>query len=55
MGHRLEIFTTTDQAENLISIAASLGIESQVIGRVEACQNKELVLKGDFGQEVFTY
>jgi phosphoribosylformylglycinamidine cyclo-ligase len=55
MGHRLEIFTTPDQAENLISIANSLGIDSQVIGRVEACDHKELVLKGDFGQESFTY
>jgi phosphoribosylformylglycinamidine cyclo-ligase len=55
MGHRLEIFTTADKAQNLISIASSLGIDSQIIGKVEACDHKELILKGDFGQEVFTY
>ena len=55
MGHRLEIFTDPANAENLISIANSLGIDAQVIGRVEECASKELVLKGDFGTEVFNY
>jgi phosphoribosylformylglycinamidine cyclo-ligase len=55
MGHRLEIFTTPEKAETLILIARSLDIDSQVIGRVEACENKELILKGDFGQELFSY
>jgi phosphoribosylformylglycinamidine cyclo-ligase len=55
MGHRLEIFTMPDQAENLISIATSLGIDSQIVGSVIASSKKELILKGDFGQEVFTY
>jgi len=55
MGHRLEIFTTPDQADNLISIASSLGIDSQIIGSVEACDHKALILKGDFGQEAFSY
>jgi phosphoribosylformylglycinamidine cyclo-ligase len=55
MGHRLEIFTESLKAETLISIAKSLGIDAQVIGRVEICESKELVLKGDFGTEVFSY
>jgi len=55
MGHRLEIFTDASKAESLISIANSLGIDAQVIGRVEECSTKELVLKGDFGTEVFNY
>lgn len=55
MGHRLEIFTDASKAESLISIANSLGIDAQVIGRVEECSTKELVLKGDFGSEVFNY
>ena len=55
MGHRLEIFSDASKAESLISIAYSLGIDAQVIGRVEECATKELVLKGDFGTEVFSY
>lgn len=44
MGHRLEIFTTPDQAPAMIAAAASLGIESRVIGRVEDSQRKELTI-----------
>jgi phosphoribosylformylglycinamidine cyclo-ligase len=55
MGHRLEIFTNEADAPALINIAASLGIEAQVIGRVEAADTKELVLKGSFGTETFSY
>ncbi len=55
MGHRLEIFSDASKAESLISIANSLDIDAQVIGRVEECATKELVLKGDFGTEVFSY
>jgi phosphoribosylformylglycinamidine cyclo-ligase len=55
MGHRLEIFTNEMDAAALIEIAASLGIEAQIIGRVEASDTKELVLKGSFGTETFTY
>ena len=55
MGHRLEIYTNESDATNLIQIAASLGIEAQIIGRVEASATKELVLKGSFGTETFSY
>lgn len=55
MGHRLEIFTNESDAANLIQIASSLGIEAQIIGRVEASATKELVLKGSFGIETFSY
>ena len=55
MGHRLEIFTEQAHADILISIASNLGIDAQVIGRVEQSNIKELVLKGDFGIETFTY
>jgi phosphoribosylformylglycinamidine cyclo-ligase len=55
MGHRLEIFTEQSAANDLIEIAKGLGIEAQIIGRVEPCETKELVLKGDFGTEIFKY
>ena len=42
MGTRLEIYTTADAAENIISIAKNLGVEAQVIGRVEAAPQLSL-------------
>jgi phosphoribosylformylglycinamidine cyclo-ligase len=50
MGHRLELFTNPQAAEAMIAIAASFGIEAQIVGRVEASTEKELVLKGSFGE-----
>jgi phosphoribosylformylglycinamidine cyclo-ligase len=55
MGHRLEIFTDAAAAEHLIAIAKDLGIAAQVVGYVEAADQKELVLEGSFGKEVFSY
>ncbi|WP_438946546.1 AIR synthase-related protein, partial [Sediminibacterium sp.] len=57
MGHRLEIFTNESTAAALIAIAAELGIEAQVVGRVEASQNgkSSLTLKGGFGEVFYQY
>lgn len=50
MGHRLEVFTNPQAAEAMIAIAATFDIEAQIVGRVEAAEEKELVLKGSFGE-----
>jgi phosphoribosylformylglycinamidine cyclo-ligase len=55
MGHRLEIFTDEKSAMDLIALAKTFNIESQIIGRVEASTQKELILKGSFGTEIFSY
>jgi phosphoribosylformylglycinamidine cyclo-ligase len=55
MGHRLEIFTDEKSAMDLIALAKTFNIESQIIGRVEAATQKELILKGSFGTEIFSY
>ena len=55
MGHRLEIFTDEASAAALIDLAKTFHIESQIIGRVEASNQKELILKGSFGTEIFSY
>lgn len=44
MGHRLEIFTSEREADKLIAAGKTLGIEGKIVGRVEACHKKELVL-----------
>jgi len=50
MGHRLEIFTPANKADNIISIAKQFEIDAKVVGRVEKSNNKELILKGSFGE-----
>lgn len=50
MGHRLEIFTTPDKANNIISVAKEFAIDAKVVGRVESAASKELILKGSFGE-----
>ena len=55
MGHRLEIFTDEASAASLIALAKTFNIESQIIGRVESSSQKELILKGSFGTESFSY
>ena len=49
MGHRMEIYTTAKRAEEMIGIAAALGIDAKVIGRVEAAPSKQLLLTGKMG------
>lgn len=53
MGHRLEVFTDAHSAPQFIEEAKKLGIEAQIVGRVEASDKKELVLK--VGDEKIVY
>jgi phosphoribosylformylglycinamidine cyclo-ligase len=45
MGHRLEIFTEEKNAEALIAVSKQFSIDAKVVGRVEASDKKELLLK----------
>jgi phosphoribosylformylglycinamidine cyclo-ligase len=45
MGHRLEVFTPENKADAIIKVGQELGIQAQVVGRVEIGSQKELVLK----------
>ncbi|MEO6721463.1 MAG: AIR synthase-related protein [Ferruginibacter sp.] len=45
MGCRLEIYCAPEDAETMIATAKSFNIDAQVIGRVEANDKKELVIK----------
>jgi len=55
MGHRLEIFTDEKSAVQMIKTAEDLGIEAQIVGRVEAPQSDKssLILRGIFGEVVY--
>ncbi len=53
MGCRLEVFTNEKDAASIINAGTKLGIEAQIIGRVEAGTSKELLLK--LGEEEINY
>jgi phosphoribosylformylglycinamidine cyclo-ligase len=53
MGQRLEIYTDLDTANDIISIAKSFNIDAVVSGRVEACEQKEVIVSSELGE--FTY
>lgn len=45
MGCRLEIYCDKEHAQAMINTATSFGIAAQIIGRVEASDKKELIIK----------
>ena len=49
MGHRLEIYTNEKAANEMIAIAKQFNIDSQIIGHVEASEQKRLTIKSEFG------
>lgn len=53
MGHRMELYVSEESVDELIEISKSFNVEAQVIGRVEASENKELFIQSEFG--VFEY
>lgn len=55
MGHRLEVFTDKATAVAMIDIAAQLGIEAKIVGRVEAAQKASLHLHTTAGEIIYEY
>jgi phosphoribosylformylglycinamidine cyclo-ligase len=50
MGHRFEIYTPEQNADEIISIARQFNLEAQVIGHCEACDNKRLTIVSESGR-----
>lgn len=53
MGCRMEIYTDENFAQQIISEAAALEIDAQIIGRVEAAAKKSLLIKTKEGELEF--
>lgn len=49
MGHRLEVYLPMEFAVKVIEIAASFGIEAQIVGHCERSDKKELLIESEFG------
>jgi len=49
MGHRFEIYTSSEVAEKIIEISKSFNIDAQIIGKVESFEGKKLTIKSEHG------
>jgi phosphoribosylformylglycinamidine cyclo-ligase len=49
MGHRMELYVSRQDAEAIIEISRSFGIDAQVIGRVEASDVKQVTIESEYG------
>lgn len=52
-GHRMELYVPAEIANEIIEISKSFGVDAQIVGRVEASENKKLTITSEFG--VFEY
>ena len=48
-GHRMEIYVPAEVAQDIIAISNSFNIEAQIVGRVEASDNKKLTINSEYG------
>lgn len=49
MGHRYEFYVDESAAQGIIDIAASFGVEAQIVGRVEEGSGKSLTIESEYG------
>jgi phosphoribosylformylglycinamidine cyclo-ligase len=48
-GHRMEVYVPTEIAQDIIEISKSFNIDAQIVGRVEASDNKKLTIVSEYG------
>ncbi len=53
MGHRMEIYTNEDFAQECIAISNSFGVDAQLIGRVEAADQKQVSIRSEKGNFIY--
>ena len=49
MGHRMEIYVAPEDAQAVIGVAQSFGVDAQVVGRVEDAQANSLTIVSPYG------
>jgi phosphoribosylformylglycinamidine cyclo-ligase len=53
MGHRMEIYLAPEEAQAIIAISQSFGIDAQIIGRVEAHNGKQVSIASEAGTFIY--
>lgn len=49
MGHRMEIYTAEENAQQIIHIAREFGVEARIIGHVEDAEHNHLTITSEYG------
>lgn len=52
-GHRMELYVSSEIANDIIEISKSFNVDAQIVGRVEASEHKKLTITSEFG--IFEY
>ena len=50
MGHRMEVYTDAETANEVIAVSKSFGIDAKIIGHCHASEGKSLTIKSEFGE-----
>ena len=50
MGHRMEIYVAPADAQKVIEISQSFGIDAQIVGYTEAADNNVLIIESEKGR-----
>jgi phosphoribosylformylglycinamidine cyclo-ligase len=53
MGHRMEIYTDGEIAQDIIKISKSFGVDAKIIGRCETLETKRLTIISDKGEFIY--
>ncbi|WP_300665186.1 AIR synthase related protein [Fluviicola sp.] len=53
MGHRMEVYLPESEAQQIIEISKSFGIDAQIIGRVEKMEGKQVTVRSEVGEFVY--
>jgi phosphoribosylformylglycinamidine cyclo-ligase len=53
MGHRMEIYLSEKNAQRVVDISKSFGVEAQIVGRVEASTKKRVTIKTRTGEFIY--
>lgn len=53
MGHRMEIYVAKEIAQEIINISESFGIDAQIVGRVEAANQKKVTILSEKGTFIY--
>jgi phosphoribosylformylglycinamidine cyclo-ligase len=48
-GHRMELYVSPEIAQDIIAISKEFNVDAQIVGRVEASENKKLTIKSPYG------
>lgn len=54
MGHRMEIYTTPEYAEQIIAISESFNVDARIIGRVESGVGAKVTIRANGEEYVYT-